>query len=83
MTKKPDTAPVDAVVSTRPDVGELAFEFEDSPLELWRVVSHREFLGRALRNINWFATEQAARRHAAWINDGRGKVLSVTKYRAC
>ena len=54
---------------------------EVAPTELWRVYSHREWQGKCIRHTNWFATEEAARAHAAWIDDGRGKVHSVTCYR--
>lgn len=64
------------------ELGELAFEngYDDSPQELWRVYSIRHFKERPIRHTNWFATEEAARKHAAWINDGRGKVISIAKY---
>jgi len=52
----------------------------DSPPEWWRVTSWRELGGRKFRHTNWFATEAAARQHAAWIEDGRGEVIAVTKY---
>ena len=67
----------------RMDTSELAFE-EDlpggEPDELWRLVSYREFKGRRIRHVNWFATVEACARHAEWINDGRGEVTSMTKY---
>jgi hypothetical protein len=64
---------------------ELAFEHEIgqdyAPPELWRVCSLRGLPGREpINHVNWFATEGGARKHAAWINDGRGEVLSVTRY---
>jgi hypothetical protein len=61
---------------------ELAFEegIHGSPQFLWRVQSWRQFRDRRLRHTNWFATEDAARKHGAWINDGRGEVISVKKY---
>lgn len=69
-------------MSTTNQLGELAFEngFDASPHSLWRVLSIRDWKDQGVRNTNWFATEQAAREQAAWISDGRGKVLSVTKY---
>lgn len=64
--------------------GELAFEngFDksDSPQILWRLTSIREWNGREVRHTNWFATEEAAHKHAAWIADGRGRVIALTKY---
>lgn len=92
MTPKHDRARINGAMKkksepahSRHDIGEMSFEngFEDSPPELWRVVSCRGFNGRSLRHVNWFATEEAARKHAEWINDGRGQVLSIVKYRAC
>lgn len=61
---------------------ELAFEdgFDESPDTLWRVYSTRDWKDRGVRHVNWFATESAALAHAAWINDGRGRVDSVTRY---
>lgn len=53
---------------------------EISPLELWRVYSVREFVGKPLRHTNWFTTKLAAIRHAEWIQERGGKVLSVGRY---
>lgn len=64
--------------------GELAFEngFYESPQELWRVYSTRDFKGRSVRQSNWFATEDDANKYAKKIIEGCGDVLSITKYRA-
>lgn len=64
------------------DVGELAFEvgFEDSPADLWRVLSSRQWNNRKVRHTNWFARREAAFAHANWIMDGRGEVLSIVHY---
>ncbi len=61
---------------------EQAFR-EDSPRELWRLAAIRKYKDEEIRHINWFATETAAIAHRDWVNDGRGRVLSLTKYRAC
>jgi len=62
----------------------LAFEdgFEGSPSELWRVESKRWLRpGRKeITHINWFATKEQAEKHADWINDGRGRVISIYRY---
>lgn len=62
---------------------ELAFEdgYDESPPVLFRVYSTRNWQGRKIRHVNWFATREAAEDHAAWINDGRGEVTSVSEYR--
>jgi len=63
---------------------ELAWEKEfpkdGEPQHLWRLVSARSFKKCALRHTSWFTTEKAANAHAAWIENGRGKVLSITHY---
>lgn len=65
----------------------LAFEQsfpEDAPIELWRLHSVRSYRAdKEIRHINWFATEAAALEHRDWINAGRGRVLSLVKYRSC
>lgn len=69
--------------ATRPMEGtELCWETDvaDSPPELWRAYSFREFKGKRVRHVNWFATEEAAEKHAAWIADGRGEVIGVSRY---
>ena len=49
--------------------------------ELWRVVSMRPISGRLpMRHTEYFATEDCALEHAARINDGRGKILSISRY---
>lgn len=55
---------------------------EDNPQELWRVISWRQVpnQNRKIRHTNWFATEEAAKKHAEWINNGRGEVISIAKY---
>lgn len=62
----------------------LAFEdgFEGAPVELWRVEAKRWLRpGRKeITHINWFATKEQAEKHAAWINDGRGRVISLYRY---
>lgn len=65
---------------------ELAFEnfHDDVPQTLYRLVALR-YIGdehREMRHTNWFLTEEAADEHAKWINDGRGRVLSITRYEA-
>jgi hypothetical protein len=69
------------------DSSNLAFEKSfpvDAPQELWRLSAVRTYKGeKDITHINWFATEEAASKHRDWINDGRGRVLSVVKYRAC
>ena len=68
----------------KPD-SNLAFEQsfpEESPAELWRLSAIRLHQGTEMRHINWFATETAALAHRDWINDGRGRVLSLVIYRA-
>jgi hypothetical protein len=63
---------------------ELAFEEgfpEGEPHDLWRLCSARSFKEREIRHVNWFASLEAAREHVAWIEDGRGKVVSLTHYR--
>lgn len=64
----------------------LAFEQfpESAPPELWRLSAIRTYKGeKDIRHINWFASEAAAIAHRDWINDGRGRVLSLVKYRSC
>jgi hypothetical protein len=65
----------------------VAFEqafVEDAPKELWRLSAMRAYRDeKEIRHINWFATETAALAHRDWINAGRGRVLSLVKYRAC
>jgi hypothetical protein len=64
----------------------VAFEqafVEESPKELWRLSAMRTYRDEEeIRHINWFATETAALAHRDWINAGRGRVLSLVKYRA-
>ena len=79
---------------------ELAFEteiHEETPTELWRVRSRRNFIKgqmtptswvtqsstKVVCTTNWFATEDRARQHVEWINDGRGEVISIAKYILC
>jgi len=65
---------------------DLCFEqdfHEDSPEELWRLSAMRSYHNGEIRHVNWFASETAALAHRDWINAGRGRVLSITKYRAC
>lgn len=63
-------------------LGDMAFEHGvDGETELWRVMSFRAFNDKSFRNTNWFSTKAEAEAHAEWINDGRGKVLSITQYR--
>jgi hypothetical protein len=64
---------------------DLAFEHDFrqdvAPPELWRVCSLRGLPGREpIVHVNWFAAENAARKHGDWINDGRGEVVSITRY---
>jgi len=74
-------------VSMRVPDSDVAFENsfqEDAPGELWRLSAMRFYAGeKEIRHINWFATETAAIAHRDWVNDGRGRVLSLVKYRAC
>ena len=65
---------------------ELSFEHGvegQSPEELWRLVSRRPYGDgeRTITHVNWFATLTAARQHADWIADGRGKVVGMDLYR--
>lgn len=53
---------------------------DSQPAELWRVLSNRYWGERPVRQSNWFATEKDANEHVAWIENGRGEVLSVTHY---
>lgn len=64
------------------DAGELAFEHElgESPLTAWRVYAIRRWNGRECRTINWFATYEAAQKHAARIGDDDGDVLDISEY---
>ena len=75
-----------AAVKDLPD-SNLAFEQAfpvDAPEELWRLSAVRTHKGeKEIRHINWFSTEAAALAHRDWINDGRGRVLSIVKYRSC
>lgn len=67
----------------KPD-SNLAFEqsfAEECPAELWRLSAMRSYHNGEIRHINWFATESAALAHRDWINDGRGRVLSLQRYR--
>lgn len=71
---------------SQPEPPELVWETgiadnEPPQKTLWRVMSIRPWRGREIRHTNWFATEDAARAHAAWIEDGRGRVVSLLKYR--
>lgn len=61
----------------------IAFEdFDEAPPELWRLESKRKtpFSKKEISHVNWFATKEAADRHAAWIGDGRGRVVSLARY---
>jgi hypothetical protein len=49
--------------------------------ELWQVVSLRPLNGSELRHTSWFTHEASANEYAKWVEDGRGHVLSVRKYR--
>lgn len=73
------------------DIGDLAFEHGversgEPPKVLWRVSALREWpyggntIHGPIPDINWFATEEAARKRAAWLADGLGEVLSVARY---
>lgn len=67
----------------RMNTSDLAFEEdlpEGEPSVLWRLVSYREYKGRRIRHVNWFADVEACVRHGKWINDKRGTVVSMTKY---
>lgn len=61
----------------------IAFEHSvpSDPAELWRLTSVREVFGREINHVNWFVTEEAAQRHAAWIANRGGRVLSLTRYK--
>lgn len=64
-------------------ISELAFEdfTDDSQPTLWRVSSTRPWKERPIRHTNWFCTEDAARKHAAWIASNGGTVRSVSEYK--
>ena len=62
----------------------LAFEdgFDGSPPELWRLEAKRTtpFGTKEITHVNWFASKEMADSHAAWINDGRGRIVeSIVK----
>lgn len=61
----------------------LAFESNVRPNStiLYRLESVRDFKGLDVRHIRWFTTEEAAVTHKAWIEDGRGKVISLRRFR--
>lgn len=67
------------------DVKEMELAFEngvaDSCADLWRVVSMRTWNHREFRHTNFFSSEDVAMKHAHWIGDGRGRVISITHYR--
>ena len=48
--------------------------------ELWRVRSIRPLGETEIRHTRWFINEAGAREYAKWVEDDRGKVLSIAKY---
>jgi hypothetical protein len=62
----------------------IAFEdgFDGSPPELWRLEAKRTtpFGTKEITHVNWFASKEMADSHAAWINDGRGRIVSIVRY---
>lgn len=79
------TGKIEVVMSRQLQDSNIAFEqafSDDSPQELWRLAAMRTYKDGEIRHINWFSTEASALAHKDWINNGRGRVVSLVKYRA-